>query len=165
MNNKNSVKKFLGAAVALVVVASLVAPAFAAKAPKDPDGRGTIPLEYLGAKACRVNQTTSPKECATASGLLYQVCAFGTAVAQGKGAIAFDSANPTHGSPDLQKTTGISPIVYGTSSNSTDSTALWAVKCWTPPVPVRFENGLGLVTDSTSVSVLAIYRLDSGVNP
>jgi hypothetical protein len=164
---KKTFKRFTAAAAALALVASFAVPSGAVqpRKPKAADGGFMENLDFVGANVCRSLQTTSPKSCATSSGILLMLCAYGTAVAVGKGAIAFDSANPTHGSPTLQKDTAISPIVYGTGATGVSSIASWEPKCWAPKGGSRFENGMGLVADDGSVSILALYRLDTGANP
>ena len=162
-----TIKSVLAVAAVALLVGASVAPAFAAEEPKSPSGRGRIALEYLGAKVCRANQNDTQAFCAAGSGILYELCSFGTAAVVGKGSMAFDTVSSAQwlgGSPSFQTTYGISPIVYGTG-NSGSSVGEWAVKCWKPSVPVRFENGLGIKGDDDSITTLAIYRLDSGINP
>lgn len=155
--------------VALSLVVALlvsVAPikSFAASEPKQPDGRGRIALEYIGAKVCRTSQSVVAKSCVVGSGMLYELCAFGTAAVVGKGMMAFDSA-VTSSMSNFQATFNISPIVYGTSAVGSVGPDQWTVRCWKPSVPVRYENGLGLLADDGSISGLATYRPDSGPNP
>lgn len=155
------------AAVALVASAAGVASA-QANVPRDPSSKQAIPLEHIGAKVCRVSQSANQVFCAAGAGRVYEVCAFGTNVSAGKGAMAFDTVSSSQwlaGSPTFQTTYSISPIVYGTAPiGSTDSNVGMA-RCWKPIAPVRFESGLGILADSNSVSILATYRLDTGVNP
>ena len=155
------------AAVALVASAAGVASA-QARNPRDPDTKAPVAVEHVGAKTCRISQSATQVFCAAGAGRVYEVCAFGTAVTVGKGAMAFDtvsSAQWSGGSPTFQTTYGISPIVYGTGPIASLTSDAWSPRCWKPAVPVRFESGLGILADSNTVSVIATYRLDSGINP
>ena len=165
----NGIKKSLVIIGVATLLVGVSAPSVqAARAPRDPETKQALSIDHIGGKVCKVNQSAGQVFCAAGSGMLYELCGFGTAVTAGKGVMAFDTVSSTQwlgGSPTFQTTYGMSPIVYGTSATGVDSSSYWAVKCWKPAVPARFENGLGLITDSTSMSAIAVYRLDSGVNP
>lgn len=169
---KNTIKT-IKSVLAVTVVALLVGASaeFAnaqARAPRDPDTKQALDINHVGAKVCRSNQTVNQKFCAAGAGRLYELCAFGTNVLPGKGAMAFDtvsSAQWLNGSPDFQTTYGISPIVYGTGPAASTGDNAYSLRCWKPSVPVRFENGLGILADHGGTSVIAVYRLDSGINP
>lgn len=162
---KKMFKSVLAGLVAVALVASAAGVASAqAFAPRDPNTKQALDINHVGAKTCRVNQGGAAKLCESGAGRIYELCAFGTAVTVGKGAMAFDSA-VTSSASNFQMTFGISPIVFGTGATGVSSIADWSPKCWKPAVPVRFENGLGLLADSDSVSAIVTYRLDSGINP
>lgn len=164
MKNKGMIHlKVLGV---LSILAMGLTPSMAARAPRDPGTLQALDIQHIGAKKCFSRQTTGPKSCTTATGFIYELCAFGTAVVVGKGAMAFDTGSQfTSTTVNLQNSDGMSPIVYGTGPVGSSGEDAWFPRCWKPKVPVRFENGLGLLADDGSVSVMAIYRLDSGVNP
>lgn len=169
MKKINQAKKMFAVSVVAALLAS-VSPikAFAARAPKDPDGRGTIDIQYIGAKACRIVGTTTAAVCSNAgsTGLLYALCSFGTATTAGSGAMAFDTAGITGASSfdtalSYVQSYAISPVVFGTGSMTANS---WQT-CFQPPVPVRYEAGLVLKLNSTSVGAVALVRPDTGINP
>lgn len=169
---KESLKKSFAVLGVAVLLASM-APSFVhasgkALMPRDAiSGQPTLPL-YAGASACRLDSNLTgggTVQCAAnTTGVLYALCAYGTVAVAGKGAMAFDSAVITATANFGAQSQAISPIVYGTASASTD-VSISLPHCWIPPIPIRFETGLGLKTDDAGTDVLAIYRLDSGVNP
>ena len=167
--NIKTIKSLLAVSVVALFMSASAAPVLAqAFAPRDPATKQAVALEHLGAKVCRSNQTVNQKFCVAGAGRLYELCAFGTSVLPGKGAMAFDtvsSAQWLNGSPDFQTTYGISPIVYGTGPAASTGDNAYSLRCWKPSVPVRFENGLGILADHGGTSVIAVYRLDSGINP
>lgn len=169
--NKPSLKLSLLAVVAasaFMAAKAIASPNGPAVEPRQPDGRGRIALEYLGAKPCRVQDTTSATLCVAGSGMLYELCAYGTAAVLGKGAMAFGTevastiSNFAVGMPRA-----LSPLVLGTAyvQAAGHSLAPSVTGCWKPAVPVRFESGLTIKLDDASVGAIGIYRLDTGVNP
>lgn len=164
-NEKKFGRNLIGALLALAVgLASFPSLALAATEPRDLNGKGRIALEYIGCKPARVTQSANGVLGATGSGMLYWIQAFGTAATVGKGVLAFDTINASVVTSFQSQQLALSPIVYGTSDFAL-SNATRHVREWVPSVPVRFENGLWLLTDSNTVSAIACYRLDSGVNP
>lgn len=166
MKKLNQAYKMFAVLGVFVLLASMI-PSFvsaAARSPRDPDGRGVVNLEYVGGKACRADNTTTSKSCATSSGLLYALCAYGTGAVAGKGSQAFDTATAAD-ITGFASLLAISPIVYGTAATATTGNEAAMPKCWIPPVPVRFEGGLAIKQDDAGHDSIAIYRLDSGVNP
>lgn len=156
---------FLVVAVLLAGIAPIAALAGQSAMPRDPYSNLPMDVRFIGAKACRVDNTTTATACATTSGVLYAICAYGTAAVAGKGTMAFDTANATHTSGFQALNQAISPIVYATNAASLTGNDAVMPKCWIPPVPVRFETGLGMKQDDAGHDSLGLYRLDSGTNP
>lgn len=155
-------------AVAAFMAAAAGVASAQARNPRDPDSKAPVALEYVGAKVCSSQQTAAAKFCVAGAGRLYELCAYGTTVTAGKGAMAFDTVSAaqwTAGSPTFQTNYNISPIVYGTAPVGSTDSNVGSVRCWKPAAPVRFENGLGILADNASVSIIATYRLDTGINP
>src|SRR3990167_2587746 len=139
---------------------------FAASRPKDTAGNGPMErTDFIGVKTCRVEQNTGAVQCETnKTGILYWLCAFGTAAAIGTGGQAFDTVQAASIAGFNQAARYISPPVYGTAAAAGVSVPT-VHGCWAPVHPVRFETGLAIKADSVTISVLAGYRLDSGTNP
>lgn len=168
MNKLNQAMKKFSAVLGVAVLLASMAPSAAhavARNVKDSSSREVILPAYVGAKVCRADNTTTATSCATSSGVLYALCAYGTVAVAGKGSMAFDTANATHTSGFQAVSQAISPIVYGTNAAALTGNDAVMPKCWAPPIPVRFENGLGIKQDDAGHDTIAIYRLDDGVNP
>lgn len=166
---KNYIKTISKVSLALTVAVALVASAagdvFAqAHNPRDPVTKQAVLPQYMGAKVCRVDNSTTSKQCATGAGVLYGVCAYGTAAVVGKGSVAFDTITAAN-IADFGSLLAISPIVYGTANTASTDASAWLPKCWFPQMPVRFEGGLTMKQDDAGHDTLGYYRLDSGVNP
>lgn len=117
----------------------------------------------IGCNVCSQEASTTGKQCATGSGLLYWLSASGDAPLVSKGVRAFDCANGTHLS-GLTASGAIGPkVVACAGATSTHGN----LSPWEPgkSAPARFENGLAIKTDDTSILAQACYRKDSGVNP
>jgi hypothetical protein len=166
---KKSLVVLIGAA--LLAGALPVRSSAAAKEPRDPDGKGRVAIEYIGAKACRVAGSTTASKCTAAgsSGMLYSLCAFGTAAVAGKGVMAFDSASASGiASFDVAdafvSAYAIAPLVYGSGSGSIGFGPN-ILGCWVPIVPVRYESGFVMRLNDASLMGVAHVRPDTGVNP
>lgn len=173
-----SLKKSFAVLGAVALLASAMSPVFAtvpAKSPKNGgDQGGTIDIQYLGARVCRVAGTTTASLCSNAGahGMLYALCAFGTSAVAGKGAMAFDSgiaSGFTTFDPldSFVQTYVISPLVVGTSfvQTSANTLAHEGVVCWKPPVPARYESGFVMRLNDASLIGIALVRPDTGANP
>ena len=162
-------------AAAVAVLGLLVSPlaVFAspdgpARAPKDPDSRLILPIDYIGGKPGRVQDGTTAVLITEGSGLLYELCAYGTAAVLSKGVMAFATSNVATIGSFAVPSRAISPVVLASAHAVLASLAGnggSVVGCWKPAIPIRFESGLVLKADDASVAGLAIYRLDTGVNP
>lgn len=157
------------AVAALLVGASAVAVSAAARVPLDPDGRGPIPIQYVGGKVCRVVGSTTASKCAAAgsSGMVYGLWVSGTAAVFGKGAMAFDSAAAAGITmfdtlDTYVQSYAISPFVMGTIYVAGTG---FNEPGWVPVVPARYESGFVLKLDDASLMAIAIVRPDTGVNP
>lgn len=162
--NIQKLKALLAVSVVALLMSAAAAPAFAARAPRDPGTLQALDIAHIGAKACRVDNSTTSKQCASGSGMLYALCSYGTTAVAGKGSVAFDTVTAAD-IAGFASLLAISPIVYGTNVAGLTGNDAVMPKCWAPPVPVRFEGGLVVKQDDTGHDTLALYRLDSGVNP
>jgi len=134
-----------------------------ANIPRDPTTKQPfVSLVHLGGKACRTEGSTTPTSCATAAGVLYELCSVGTAVTSGMSVQAFDTSVASTISALFQAARWISPNVYGTADGDSQPPIRG---CWQPEGGIRFENGLTLMASDAAVQAFARYRLDTGVNP
>ena len=182
---KRLMKKYLGAALAgvmLVGMASAVMAQTEATNPRGSGGVGFFNPSFLGIQVMKLEGTVEPYVIVdNDSGLLYSVCRQDQTA--GTYAIAYDyytALDPLRAfvndyiqiTPltDQVRQNGlgaISPYVYS-SGATTGQTAYRANSqwgCWTPPWPVRFEDGLIGVNDGAAGFSLFYYRTDDGVNP
>lgn len=154
---------------ALLAGASAAVASAAARSPKDPDGRGTIAIEYIGGKVCRLSGSTTAAACSVAgsSGMVYGVYVSGTAAVVGKGGMVFDSASAAgitsfDPSNSFVSSYAISPFIMGTRYFTGQG---FNDPKWEPPVPARYESGFIMKLDDISLNLMAIVRPDTGVNP
>lgn len=169
MNKLNQAfKKMLTVLGVAMLLASVVpSSAFAiGNIPKDNGALRHSDLSFVGAHYCRVEASTTAVLCASGSGMLYAVCAFGTGSVPGpaasSGAMAFDTAVAATITSFQITSRGISPLVYGTSTIAGNTLNNERNLCWQPPVPLRFGSGFVLKTNSVDVNALGLYRLDTG---
>lgn len=166
--NKN-LKKFgalLGAA-AIVLTMAFPSSVLAGAATKPREQKGAQSAfenpSMIGCNICSVDASTTGKQCATGSGLLYWLSVSGDGSVAGKGVRAFDCANGTHLS-GLTASGAIGPKVYACATATYSQGNL---SPWEPgkSAPARFETGLAMKTDDAGVYAQACWRYDSGVNP
>lgn len=166
---KNLIKKFgalLGVG-AVVMTMAFPSSVLAGSATKPREAKGNQSSfenpSMIGCNVCSVDASTTGKQCATGSGLLYWLSASGDNVS-GKGVRAFDCANGTHLS-GLTASGAIGPKVYACAGSS--SFPQGNLSPWDPgrSAPARFENGLAIKTDDSGIYAQACWRYDSGVNP
>lgn len=131
---------------------------------KDINNREVILPQYAGARVCRVDNTTTSKQCASGSGLLYAICGYGTTSVAGKGSMAFDTVTAAD-IANFGSLLAISPIVYATANTAASGNDMRTAQCWIPPVPARYESGLAAKQDDAGHDTLLLFRPDSGVNP
>ncbi len=169
---KNLIKKCsaLLAVGAVVLTMAMPSSLLAAQATKPREAKGNQSAfenpSMIGCNICRVEGSTTSKQCATGSGLLYWLAVSGEGPVLGKGAKAFDCAVAASITAITTTAYAIGPkvIACGTASQGN----VGNLSPWEPGkggAPARYEAGLTIKTDDTSVDAIACYRSDSGVNP
>lgn len=167
---KNTVKKYLGAALGLLVLgASVLVPvqAFAESQNRMPGSQGGLKhenLSFYGVKIKRIVRSATPTQLFTGEGFLDAICPFGGTA--GKYSIALDSGEGASGlsvhSHSLALSgpafTVVAPDTGANLPNGPDG-------CLRFPNPRKFTNGLVGAADDAGHSTLFEVHCSSGPNP
>lgn len=166
------------AVIALLVMATV--PGFAVKAeiPRASTGQYFKDPAFIGVRQYKLDVSASAEVIVSDdSGVLYGICRMSGTLGDYAAAFDYNSSDSVStlfakggGFGADQGHTGsyiMSPYVYSDEEGVAEVyvQAASVRGCWTPRWPIRFEDGLIGMNNSTSGYTLFFYRLDDGGNP
>lgn len=165
---KNTVKKYLGAALGLLVLGASVLPALAESQNKMPGSQGGLKhenLSFYGVKVQRIVRSATGTLLFTGEGFLDAICPFGGTV--GKYSMALDSGEAAAGLTVHSHSLVLAQPAFTVTDPDTSSSELpnGPDGCLRFPNPRKFVNGLvGIANDAGHTTIYEVH-CSSGTNP
>lgn len=162
---KNHVKKYLGAALGLLVLGASIGQAETQNImPSQSGGLRHENLEFFGIKPKRIVASATATQLVIGEGFLDGICVFGGVA--GAYSLALDSGEGASGLSVHSHSLALAGPTFTATVAESGSISLGdGVGCWWPRKPIKYVNGLVGVNSAAAASSVFYVHPSSGRNP